>query len=94
MCTYLITFESTHAAIAAQDALVALAPVVLPVPREIHAGCGMALRFQDEGASYEQAGAVASHAVCSLRAIGLPDELFCCYRVCTEEPRYRALEGI
>ncbi len=44
---YVISFESTHAAMAANKALSASgrAFAMIPTPREISAGCGMSLRF-------------------------------------------------
>lgn len=48
---YVISFESTHAAMAANKALGALgrALTMIPTPREISAGCGMSLRFAADG---------------------------------------------
>ena len=43
--SYLLAFDSTHAALAAQKALAGYSPQVIPTPREISAGCGMALRL-------------------------------------------------
>lgn len=43
---YLLVFDSTHAALAAQDVLAHLSPRLIPTPREIQADCGMALRFR------------------------------------------------
>ena len=45
---YVIAFESTHAAMAAGRALAkaGIEHLTIPVPREISAGCGMALRFE------------------------------------------------
>lgn len=43
--TYVLAFESTHVALAAQSALGDIVLAVMPVPREIRAGCGMALKF-------------------------------------------------
>lgn len=45
---FLLTFDSTHDALAAQKALAAVEPRVIPVPREITAGCGMAIRIAAE----------------------------------------------
>ena len=50
MPRYLLAFESTHAAMAANKALAAAAPAVIPTPRAITASCGMTLRFEAEGA--------------------------------------------
>ena len=46
----LITFESTHTAIATEQRLVAegLRVRLIPVPTQITAGCGLALRFDRE----------------------------------------------
>ena len=48
MPRYLLAFESTHAAMAANKALAAVAPAVIPTPRAITASCGMSLRFEAE----------------------------------------------
>ncbi len=47
MTTYVLTFESTHAAMAASRALTSAAMRfdTIPVPTSISAGCGIALRF-------------------------------------------------
>lgn len=49
MPTFLLVFDSTHSALAAQVALEHLSPRLIPTPRQITAGCGMALRFEAEG---------------------------------------------
>ena len=48
--TYVITFQSTHAAMAASHALKVQDVIhyTIPTPREISAGCGIALRFLGE----------------------------------------------
>ena len=47
MSTYVIAFESTHAAMAASRALEAAGTAfrTIPTPRAISAGCGIALMF-------------------------------------------------
>lgn len=45
---YLFTFESTHAAIAAQKLLSPLGVIIMPTLREISASCGMSLRTREE----------------------------------------------
>lgn len=45
---YLFTFESTHAAIAAQKLLAPLGVILMPTLREISASCGMSLRTKEE----------------------------------------------
>lgn len=47
--SYILTFSNTHAAIFAEKALLQVgSPVgVMPVPSEIKAGCGIALRVDD-----------------------------------------------
>ena len=45
---YLFTFESTHAAIAAQKLLAPLGVIIMPTLREISASCGMSLRTKEE----------------------------------------------
>lgn len=47
--TYLLTFDSTHSALAAQKALESYGPHLIPTPRDISAGCGMSLRFSSAG---------------------------------------------
>lgn len=42
---WIVAFDSTHAAMAAQKALAALHPYTIPTPREITADCGMSLRL-------------------------------------------------
>lgn len=44
---YVLAFDSTHAAMAAASALdgARVAYAMIPTPRSISAGCGMALRF-------------------------------------------------
>ena len=44
----LFTFDSTHAAIAAQALLEDFSPIVMPTLREIRASCGMSLRLCPE----------------------------------------------
>lgn len=44
--TYVIAFESTHAAMAADDALHDIGRAMIPTPRQITASCGMALRLE------------------------------------------------
>lgn len=48
MPLYVIAFESTHAAIAADDALRDVPRAMIPTPRQITASCGMALRVEVE----------------------------------------------
>ena len=55
MPRYLLAFETTHAAMAANKALAAAAPAVIPTPRAITASCGMTLRFEAEGAAEARA---------------------------------------
>ncbi len=51
MSVYVIAFESTHAAMAASKALsdAGVRFETIPVPTAISAGCGIALRFEDNG---------------------------------------------
>ena len=42
---YVLAFESTHAAMAADKALAASGAKLIPTPRAVSAGCGMSLRF-------------------------------------------------
>ncbi len=53
MTTYVITFETTHAAMAASNALTeaGLRFETIPVPTSISAGCGIALRFRADDPS-------------------------------------------
>ena len=48
MATYVIAFESTHAALAASKAFAdaGVRFLTIPVPRAISAGCGIALKFE------------------------------------------------
>jgi len=57
---YLFTFDSTHAAIAAQALLEDLSPLVMPTLREIRASCGMSLRLTPERRSEAEARLRAS----------------------------------
>lgn len=43
---YVLAFESTHAAMAADRALADRGAVLMPTPRAISAGCGMSLRLE------------------------------------------------
>ena len=49
--TYVMAFESTHAAMAAEAYLEGEAAhaAMIPTPRAISAGCGMSMRFEREG---------------------------------------------
>ena len=60
MPRFLLAFESTHAAMAANKALAAAHPAVIPTPRAITASCGMTLRFEadDERAAAALAATV------------------------------------
>ena len=60
MPRFLLAFESTHAAMAANKALAAARPAVIPTPRAITASCGMTLRFEaaDERAAASLAATV------------------------------------
>ena len=42
---WVLSFDSTHAALAAQKLLASLKPYMIPTPREITANCGMALQL-------------------------------------------------
>ena len=54
---FVLAFDSTHAAMAAQAAFKAAGAsfALIPTPREISAGCGMSLKFKAEGAAEVQA---------------------------------------
>ena len=60
---YVLAFESTHAAMAAASALdeAHVRYALIPTPRSISAGCGMALRF-DCGARTEVEAALGGGA--------------------------------
>lgn len=45
-CGYVLAFESTHAAMAADKAFAGRGAVLMPTPRAISAGCGMSLRLE------------------------------------------------
>ena len=48
MPVYVISFESTHAAMAAEASFGSVPHAMIPAPRQITASCGMALRFEAE----------------------------------------------
>ena len=48
MPVYVIAFESTHAAMAAEASLGAVPSAMIPTPRQISASCGMALRVETD----------------------------------------------
>lgn len=50
---FVLAFESTHAAMAAQSAFsqAARSFALIPTPREISAGCGMSLKFKAQSAA-------------------------------------------
>lgn len=75
----LLTFESTHSAIETQQRLAALRPTTLPVPREIQASCGIALRFPAS-----VAGEVFD-STAALREL----KASACYDVFDDVPHYR-----
>ena len=54
---FVLTFDSTHAAMTAQAAFKAAGAsfALIPTPREVSAGCGMSLKFKAEGAAEAQA---------------------------------------
>lgn len=54
---FVLAFDSTHAAMAAQAAFKAAGAsfALIPTPREISVGCGMSLKFKAEGAAEAQA---------------------------------------
>ena len=45
---YLITFDSTHGAIATEKVLKPIGCVIMPVPRVISASCGISVRIKPE----------------------------------------------
>ncbi|MEQ3362577.1 DUF3343 domain-containing protein [Raoultibacter massiliensis] len=61
---YVISFDSTHAAMAANSALAGAPFAMIPTPREISAGCGMSLRFsaEDDGDALAVAKGIADIA--------------------------------
>lgn len=79
---FLLTFDSTHDALAAQSALKYLKPRIIPVPRVISAGCGMALHFEAED---EQHARTISF---DLRSKDVQSSL---YAIEDTPPRYRKL---
>lgn len=66
MGTYIVAFESTHAAMAADDALAATPHALIPTPRGITADCGMALRFAAEDDGRAQVAIEAARIQASL----------------------------
>ena len=57
---YVLAFESTHAAMAADKAFAGSGAALIPTPRAISAGCGMSLRYAaaDDGAALARGQAV------------------------------------
>ncbi|WP_297155960.1 DUF3343 domain-containing protein [uncultured Ellagibacter sp.] len=55
--SFVLAFDSTHAAMAAQAAFKAAGAsfALIPTPREISAGCGMSLKFKAADAAEAQA---------------------------------------
>lgn len=53
---YVLTFESTHKAMAAQTVFTAAGRrfALIPTPREISAGCGMSLKFEADSEAAAQ----------------------------------------
>lgn len=66
---FVIAFESTHAAMASEKALSRFGATMLPVPRAISAGCGMALRFKAAGADEARAIASSAKEACGLATL-------------------------
>ncbi len=63
---WVLVFDSTHAAMAAQSILAALDPFVIPTPRAITASCGISLRM-DEARAIEAKKLVLDHSdICEL----------------------------
>lgn len=69
MGTYIVAFESTHAAMAADDALSATPHALIPTPRGITADCGMALRFEAEDDERARAAVETARIQTSLFAL-------------------------
>ncbi|HIS41111.1 MAG TPA: DUF3343 domain-containing protein [Candidatus Aphodovivens avistercoris] len=69
---YLVAFESTHAALAADKALSAagVAHLTIPVPAAVRAGCGIALKFEAES---------PDAALAALAAAGCPTDAAALY---------------
>lgn len=69
--TYVLAFESTHAAMAASKALAdaGVAFYTIPTPRAISAGCGMALKFDAQDPGAVAACALSNVPDCSLAAL-------------------------
>lgn len=45
---FVLAFDSTHAAMAADKAFAGMGAALIPTPRAITAGCGMSLKFSAE----------------------------------------------
>jgi len=73
---YLVTFQSTHAALTAIAKLEAQNPRVIPTPRTISANCGMAIKLR-----------VPSPQVLNalMQSIGLPQESYNLYAINNQE---------
>lgn len=82
---YLLAFDSTHAAIAADRLLNPYGAVIMPTLRTITASCGMSLRLKD---------ASASAALAALRESTLPLELCHLYRIDGDMPTQLSLDAI
>lgn len=66
---YVLAFESTHAAMAADKALATSGAKLIPTPRAVSAGCGMSLRFTAPGDAEALARARSVDAAYGLAAL-------------------------
>ena len=82
-----IAFENTHSAMTAERMLTGLLDFILmPTPREIAAGCGIAMRLSLEA---------VPEALAQLDTAGFDSSLRQAYRIITDDgaPRAEALPG-
>ncbi|MEA5004093.1 Protein of unknown function [Eubacterium aggregans] len=83
----IIAFENTHSAMTAERVLTGLLDFILmPTPREIAAGCGIAMRLSLEA---------VPEALAQLDTAGFDSSLRQAYRIITDDgaPRAEALPG-
>ncbi|MEG1537848.1 MAG: DUF3343 domain-containing protein [Clostridiales bacterium] len=59
---FVLTFDSTHQAIAMEKRLRDFQPVMMPTPRQLSSGCGFALKIS-QGEEQALAVAVAASAI-------------------------------
>lgn len=68
-CVYVLAFDSTHAALAADKAFKNTGALLIPTPRAISAGCGMSLKFSAETDDEALARSTAVPDACGCAAL-------------------------